>query len=90
MKFTILSALFISNALSLAINGAGLEARDPDIAFCSCQAQMQNLNYVVAIVPNGQGNVRKGNAQVFNRDRYPIQNNRPHGSYWTELRFKAV
>ncbi|XMA08579.1 hypothetical protein WAI453_001370 [Rhynchosporium graminicola] len=91
MKSTILSALLISSALSAAINDAavndaGLEARDPDYASCHCIGYMHNGNSVSAVVPNGLGNVRSGNAQVFNRDGDEIVGNTCAVS-WTRTKY---
>ncbi|XMA10907.1 hypothetical protein WAI453_003698 [Rhynchosporium graminicola] len=93
MKFTIQSALFISSAFSAVINGAAIhdravEARDPDSTSCRCIGYMHNGNFVFAIVPNdnGHGNVRSGNAQVFNKDSYKIQGSQCSVS-WTRSKY---
>ncbi|CZT44315.1 uncharacterized protein RSE6_04468 [Rhynchosporium secalis] len=64
MKLSILSALFISGALSAAVNGAGLEARSSPL--CSCSLKMTNGNEVLDQISNKDPGLTNVRSKVVN------------------------
>ncbi|XMA10256.1 hypothetical protein WAI453_003047 [Rhynchosporium graminicola] len=68
-------ALFISGALSAAINDAGLEARSdpPDSTKCSCTIDVNDHNhfYLYDAVPRGKGYIQR-NAKVYDKSNSEV------------------
>ncbi|CZT52366.1 uncharacterized protein RSE6_13694 [Rhynchosporium secalis] len=72
MKLTLISALFISGALSAAISDAGLEARVAGLikkCFCSVPVNDHNGFQIYEYMPLGSGYIQR-NAPVYNARGY--------------------
>ncbi|CZT06023.1 uncharacterized protein RAG0_11869 [Rhynchosporium agropyri] len=74
MKLTIISALYISGALSAVTESDYRKVHHHDVPRrnCDCSLIMQNGNKIHTDVPPGLGNVVLGNAQVYSWNGVPL------------------